>query len=283
MASLADLVLPLCRDPGDWHPRVAAMPRVAAVRERRDWDRLIGLGEEERAAGRRPDNPYVCYPLAAAYHQRACAAYARGDRDAALCDVERALSLDRWPRYLVTRGVLRAALGDPEGACSDYDVAVSLARAPAPPESEAARDPDLVSPWEWPGAEPVEGARAHYARGVARYWKGDVAGAREDLEEALQAIMIASQEGFSAASSPELSDLEIRVRRALVPVYRDLFRAAPSEPQWRWALARTLLALGREEEARAEADRILAQSPGDARARRRHERMFGGQGPSGSG
>ncbi len=214
-ASLAASVLHLARDPADWQSRVATMPRVSSVVVApRDWDRLIELGTSELATCPERDRNYVVYPLAAAYHQRGCAAYARGDSDAAMRDVEQALSVDRWARYLVTRGVLRAARGDHEGALSDYDEAVTLADAKEPPEG--------VDAYLWSAPDPRDPARAHYARGVARHRKGDVAGASEDLQVAAHILdgLLRDLRQLKLDPDASLVTLETNVRRALATVQR---------------------------------------------------------------
>lgn len=276
VASLAERVLPLAGSPADWQSRVASMPRVPRVAVRRDFERLIVLGEDARRwEGRGPDDPYLIWPLAAAYHQRACGAYARGDFDAALRDVEQAISLDRWPRYVVTRGMVRAALGDPEGALADYDVAITLSMS----STQREEDHDGVrTRWELEGAEPIEGARAHYARGVTRYRRGDIPGACEDLQEAVSALSTRHWERW-ASSDPSTVRLsadpfELTVGRSLVVALRAAVRAAPEKPGLRWKLAQALRDLGREAEARAVADEILALDPGDERKRQRYARMF---------
>lgn len=215
VASLAEQVLPLAIDREGWAARVAALPRVRAISQRRDWDRMIELGEAERAASANPgDRPLVDRPLAealaAAWHQRACLAHARRDFTAALRDVDRAIVLDPWTRYLVTRGVVREALGDPAGARADYDRAVTGARSDEPPT--APRDP--IEAWQDDETGAFEGARALYARGVARLEAGDVVGATADLEEGL-AITGALREPGDDERRPTLEHLDGIVQRAL--------------------------------------------------------------------
>lgn len=287
-ASLAERVLHLARDPAEWQSRVAALPRVATVAPApRDWDRLVELGSAELAARRASHRNYVAYPLAAAYHQRGCAAFARGDLEGAMRDVEQAISIDRWARYLVTRGVLRAALGDHEGAFADHDEAVSVAESTTPPAG--------TEVYEWsPPCDPREPIRARYARGVARHRRGDVAGAVEDLHAAIQSMDVLLEEARKREAPPDaiLASLENAVRRAFTTVARARLRALagstgslevstgpqgapdPEQTALRWKLARNLLAQGRAAEARAEADGIVALSPGDAQVKKRYERLF---------
>ncbi len=183
-ASLAELLAPLSRDPAWWTERTATMPRARPSEMRRDWDRLIALGEEELS--QRQGDGYVILPLARAYHQRACAAFERGDLDAAERDLARCLVLDPWCRYLVTRGALREARGDLRGALASYDEAVSSMRIHGP-WLEEELDMEPLREWRsgWGGRRnPAEGARALYARGVTRARLGDRDGALRDLDDA---------------------------------------------------------------------------------------------------
>lgn len=282
VASLAERMRPLARVPSDWQSRVAAMPRVTSVSTPHDWDRLIELGEAERLTCEDTRLAYVTYPLAAAYHQRALVARARGDLDAAVRDLDKAVSVDTCARYYVTRGVVRAARGDHEGALSDYEVAVVAADAKEPT--------DGVSEWAWQPPHPLERARARYARGVARYSKGDLPGACDDLQSALHTTRVLAgpppaNPGWPAPPWPapeRVREVETLARRAFVAVLRamfaggpEAFRAAPETSRWRWALPWNLRALGRAAEARAEADRVLAAFQDDARERRLHAHVLG--------
>lgn len=282
VASLAERMRPLARVPADWQSRVAAMPHVTSVSTPRDWDRLIELGEAERLTCEDTRLAYVTYPLAAAYHQRALVARARGDLDAAMRDLDKAVSVDTCARYYVTRGVVRAARGDHDGALSDYEVAV--------PAADATEPTDGVSEWAWEPPDPLERARARYARGVARYRKGDLPGACDDLQTTLQTTRFLAGPPPATRQWPpprwptaaRVREVEALARRAFVAVLRAMFptgpgafRADPEKSRWRWALAWNLRALGRAAEARAEGDRVLAAFPDDTRERRLHAHVFG--------
>ena len=129
---LAEAILPFAPRDRAWSDLVAAMPHVTKVSLVRDWDTLIAHGEKARAEHPEPPRPardslvdaardgaseaedddgrgyalhrYVACPLAAAYHARACAAFARGDRARARPDVDRAIALDPTVAYVTTRG-----------------------------------------------------------------------------------------------------------------------------------------------------------------------------------
>lgn len=96
---------------------------------------------------------------AKAYNNRGNARLAAGDREGALRNYDRAISLD--PNYApayYNRGLFRYQLGEREGALSDYNRALSL--------------------------EPGN-ALAHYNRGIVRYELGDKSGAVADYSEAI--------------------------------------------------------------------------------------------------
>ncbi|MBA4377621.1 MAG: hypothetical protein C0395_03050 [Gemmatimonas sp.] len=105
---------------------------------------------------RYPDTPL-------ALNNRGLAWAERGDRAAALADLDRALRLD--PRYadaLGNRGVVKGERGDYDGAIADFDEALRL--APAFAAARAGR------------------ADALFRRGVARFQAADYAGAVADFE-----------------------------------------------------------------------------------------------------
>lgn len=268
-ASLAEAVLPLARDPEAWRAKIDAMPRRAPTALRRDWDRLVALGEAELAE--RPRDAYVVLPLAAAWHQRACAAFARGDSAAALADLDRCLALDRWCRYLVTRGTVREAGGDLRGALEDFSEAVDSVRLHGPWN----HDDDLnLSSSHWLSEDGFsagaseDGARALYARGVTRYRLGDVDGACDDLTDAASNAYDPSHGDGSARFA--FADL---IDRALVTVLRA--RIARGHEDDRPPLVEALRALGRRDEALVEARLVLASRPDDERLRRRYRKRFG--------
>ncbi|MFO0548321.1 MAG: hypothetical protein U0271_08045 [Polyangiaceae bacterium] len=190
------------------------MPRVSVVEQRPDYDRIIELGEAERAT--RGADRYVSLPLAAAYHARGCASLSRAALDSAERDVARALELDPWARYLVTRGSLCEARGDLTGALRDYDSAVAAARPPPPTPDEVERIHEgLLVEWERYGGDALEGARALYARGVTRARRGDLVGARDDLREAKAALACVSRDPRG-----ELPDLRERLERSIAALAR---------------------------------------------------------------
>lgn len=268
-ASLAEAVLPLARNTDTWRTRIDAMPERAPASLRRDWDRLVELGEAELTE--RPGDPYVVLPLAAAWHQRACVAFSRRDSAAALSDIDRCLALDRWCRYLVTRGSVREAAGDLRGALDDFTEAVDSVRLHGPWNL----DDDLNFPSSrWlskdgfsPGAS-EDGARALYARGVTRYRLGDLDGAHQDLTDAASDAYDLSHDGGSARFA-----FASLIDRALVTVLRA--RIAAGHDDDRPPLVEALRALGRRDEALTEARVVLASRPDDERLRKRYRRRFG--------
>ncbi len=268
-ASLAEAVLPLARDPAAWRARIVAMPRRTPTAMRRNWDRLIELSEAELTE--RPGDGYVVLPLAAAWHQRACVAFARGDLTAALADLDRCLALDRWCRYLVTRGSIREAGGDLRGALEDFTEAVDSVRLHGPWNL----DDDLNLPAShWLSADGFsagafeDGARALYARGVTRYRLGDLDGAHQDLTDAASdAYDLSHGDGSARFAFATLID------RALVTVLRA--RIAAGHEDDRPPLVEALRALGRNDEALAEARLALVSRPDDERLRKRYRKRFG--------
>jgi tetratricopeptide (TPR) repeat protein len=262
-ASLAATLRPLARDPEAWGARIDAMPRGGPTALRRDWSRLIELGEAELAT--RPNDPYVVLPLAAAWHQRACAHFAHGDLDAAGRDLERCLALDPWCRYLTTRGTLRCARGDLPGALVDFTRAIDKLRIRRVDDvgSEAEFH---VSPWNQGATD--EGRRTLYARGVTRYRLGDLDGALLDLDDARRITWDTSTEG--AETLPEFRRM---LAQALVTVLRA--RRAAGVDIDRWDLVDELLACDRRDEALTEARAAIAAQPDDAKLVKRFRRRFG--------
>ena len=148
---------------------VSAPPRV-------DFDLAIELGEVAHArmiaeSRQQWDTPYVCWPLAAAYHHRGCVAWQSGDRDAAVRDVDRALELDPHPRYFTTRALFAEALDDPK-AGSFHDGAMLAFIAPTTEREFGVEPPEVRQRDE---------CRSALARAAFRHGRGDTAGAIEDL------------------------------------------------------------------------------------------------------
>ena len=100
MAGIFTKIAPLPATSGEALPVVRVLPRLYP-----DWDDVVADGEVLlKNEARNPD--YFRLPLAAAYHQRASRAWARGDVPAALDDAERAIALDNHAPYHTTRAVL---------------------------------------------------------------------------------------------------------------------------------------------------------------------------------
>ena len=168
-----------------------------------DFDLAIELGEAEHAAmvaqqRQQWDTPYVCWPLAGAYHHRGCVAWEAGDRERAVRDVDRALELDPHPRYFTTRALFAEALGDAEAA--GFHDAAMLALADPSTEREWGVDP--------PEIRQRDECRCALSRAAFRHRHGDVAGALQDLRfvksrwASLEGQLGASVEAFLAHLAP---------------------------------------------------------------------------------
>jgi hypothetical protein len=275
------LLAPLSHDPDGWRTHLAALAACRPAELRRDWDRLITLGEaalldrgasREEPGPRREDNDlFVIYPLARALHQRACAAYARGDDGDA--DLARCLALDPWCRYRVTRATIADARGDHAAALAELDDVIASLRNPTPvSEDELAGYP--LRAWRPPGFHEEyvapEAARALYARGVIRFHRGDLHGARADLDEAIRT------DGLCALDRPHAprSGLSLRPHLARGAVLRALVERGDESA--RIALVGALRTCERHDEARALASRVLADHPDDPKLVRRFARWFPG-------
>ena len=145
---------------------------------RPDVDRVIELGEalfarvgrSEPAVDDEP--PPADFVLAAAYHHRACLAWAEGRQDAARADVSRACAIDPYPRYLTTAALFEE--GDVAAALHDEAVAAIVDT-----------DPFLEANLR----ERVDGsdaARALYARGIHRLRAGEHEAGVRDLRASLR-------------------------------------------------------------------------------------------------
>lgn len=199
VASLARLLLPLVPPSPERAARIAALPVVAVPPPlTHDWDAVIADGEallatcEERWAG------YVRLPLAAAYHQRASKAFARGAKDVALRDVERALALDAHFPYRATLAVILDALGRREEARREIDAALArgtaLERLVERAAVEGIRSDDAAaadmeeihrrSGMDQPLRD-AELARVHAVRGMFALRDGAPAEAERDLRRAM--------------------------------------------------------------------------------------------------
>lgn len=182
-ASMAGLFAVLAGSPAtraETLPVVRALPRLYP-----DWDEVIAEGEallqsESRHLG------YIRLPLAVAYHQRASRAWARGDLEAALGDVDRALALDDHAPYHTTRAVLL----DASNRRAEARAALAAAfEADARPKSTWNRgeEDEII--------ENVERARAHLTRGLIALRDGALEEAEADLRraEALDATPLSAR------------------------------------------------------------------------------------------
>jgi len=175
-ATMAGLFALLARSPtlsAKPLPVVRVFPRLYP-----DWDEVIVDGEallkeirlEAKQGSDLDASEHIQLPLAAAYHQRASRSWARGDLEAALGDVDRALELDDHAPYHTTRAVLLDALGR---------------RAEARAAISTAFEVDARPEETWSGGHEVdvdknvERARAHLTRGIIALREGSV-----DLAEA---------------------------------------------------------------------------------------------------
>lgn len=148
-----------------------------------DVDRVIELAEERyRLVGKsEPAEGYGVPPvdllLAAAYHHRACVAWAEGCAEEARADVARAIAIDPYPRYLTTAALFETG---PEAAAW-HDRAVAAVSGAAQGVSWMQLDHRAMI-----DAEDV--ARAFHARGVHRWRAGDREGAVADLRASLRFV-----------------------------------------------------------------------------------------------
>ena len=133
------------------------------------------------------------FPLAAAYHARACLALSRGDRSAARADLARALAIDPSVTHLTTRGFVLAGDGDAAAARASYDAAIGLA------DDETERLGSLRGHY-------AALARAHYCRACLRIEQGDPRGALDDLAAAMSRLDL-----FESLHRLRLCDLKAAV------------------------------------------------------------------------
>lgn len=247
--------------------RVAALPRVAAVPPiPLDYDLVIRDGEALLARADRYERKYYTLQLAAAYHQRACRAWAAGDRAAALPDAERAVELDPvWLSYATTRALALEAAGRRDEARSV--IAAALAAAPPPLRP-------VQTMWEMrrqqnsPTAADL--ARAHATSGLLALRAGDADAAVASLRAALDLDETAAHAHALGAALYAAGD----IAAAAVAEARSV-ELEPGNARYRWALAGSLRKLGRAAEARAHAEAAIAAEPDDAVHRERFAKLFG--------
>ncbi len=272
VVALAASFLALLDTPGEWTDRVAALAAIAdGPPAEQDWDFIITEGKVEPS-----DDPYITLPLAAAYHQRACRAAARGDLVAALHDVDRALAIDPFVAYRLSRAALLDRLAD--GAVARFELAAAfagpaLARPPETGRRSSFHTPQEYVDGEWVDTTSVRAdvhARAHATRGMFRFHDGDLDGAAEDLRRALELHETAEVANALGATLYACGDLE-----GAAAVERRSVELAPYNAPYRWALVISLLRLDRRDEAHELARSTVALAPDDPSHRQRFARLFG--------
>jgi tetratricopeptide (TPR) repeat protein len=202
------------------------------------------------------DVDYIALPLAAAYHQRASKAWAKGDGIAALRDAERALELDRdWLPYETTRAVLLDTFGRGKEARR------SLGRALTRMEASSQKRPG-ISQKRPPSSS--EFARAYATRGMIALRCGEPAKAARDLRRAMELHPIALYTHSMGAALYALGDFEGAAGADARAV-----ELSPTNIRYRWALVESLRQLGREREALAQGEAIIALEPEVASHRER--------------
>jgi tetratricopeptide (TPR) repeat protein len=232
--------------------RAAAIPDIASVpRFLVDWDAVIAEGEARLSE----QDPRVAEPLADAYHQRASRRWAAGEREAALRDAERAITLDSdWVPYRTTCAILLEGLGRHRAAqrvlIHGRGDTGARARLPLP-------------------LAPVEDARMHTTRGLISLRQRKATEAEKDLSLAFKLAPTAFHAHALGAARYALGELQQAAEIEQRSVELD-----PACSRYRWALVVSLLALGRDDEARAHAQEILAREPGDGAHRERFARLF---------
>lgn len=260
VASLARRLLSLVPASADASNRVAALPVVSAVpRLRFDWDHVIADGEAELAR-LESHRDFIGYPLAVAYHQRACRAWAAGDRSAALQDAERAMALDgNFLPYANTRAVMLDGLGRSQEARRVLDEA--LARVAAQPQDQWIRAEAFSKDGDtflW-GDDSTEVARAHATRGAASLRLGQPEQAAADLRRAMDLRPYGLYAHLLGAAMYSLGDFE-----AAAEAEKRSVELAPHVARYRWALVATLRRLGRDADSLEQAEAIIAMEPEDA-------------------
>lgn len=265
VASLARLLLPLAPPSPERTARIAALPAVPVPAPlKHDWDVVIADGEALLATCEEDWKGYVRLPLAAAYHQRASKAFARGAKDVALRDAERALALDAHIPYGTTVAVILDALGRREEARREIDAALARATAPERRVEHAAVE-GIAQP-----LRDAELARVHTVRGMFALQDGALAEAERDLQRAMELCPTALAAHALGAAQTSLGDMEGAAQAEARSIELD-----PGCARFRWALVITLRKLGRHAEAREQAARILERWPESPEHQRRFTQLFG--------
>jgi tetratricopeptide (TPR) repeat protein len=275
-----------------------------------DWDAIILVHEAqlEATSATDEDRRFITLPLATAYHQRASRSSARGDALAGLGDIDRAIEIDPFfMPYRTTRAVLLDALGRLTDAYREIDAVLvfleanrqwhaailawekshiqgaemregkALARADARrslPELANASDDEVDGLFDFEirsdPPSPQELARAHATRGLVALRQGNHAQAELDLRRAMEL----SPDAFHAHSLGAALYARGDIAGAAHVEERSV-ELAPSNPRYRWALALSLRKLGRPNDAREHAERILQLGPDvAAEYRERIVRLF---------
>ncbi len=162
--------------------RAEAIKHVPKRSLRHERDAVAAWGDRLLAREDRHSHAYVVPALAEAHHQRACAAWARGDAELALRAVNRALDVERIAPYLVTRAVVLLALGRIGEARYAIDAAHELLAA----FDRDAPVPSRVSLQEPYVPDGVTRSRAFATRARISLAEGEVSRAAEDYAEAVR-------------------------------------------------------------------------------------------------
>ncbi len=177
--ALAELV-----DTPDARARAAAIKRIPKRALRYDWDAIAAWGDRLLARGGQGAGEYVTPALGEAHHQRACAAWERGDFELALRAVNRAIDVERIAPYLVTRALVLIALGRVGEARYAVDAAHELIAAYGHDAAEPSR-----FGWTTPYVpDDAMRGRAFATRARVTLAEGDVAGALRDYAEAVRRV-----------------------------------------------------------------------------------------------
>ncbi len=178
-----------------------------------DLDEAIAMGEAELAGPGRATsdgfwNRWIRYDLAALLHRRACLRAGKGALDAAIEDLRRACALDEHPEHRTTLALFHERRGDTTNARAAHDEAVAAIATVAPPadhdgydvnrdeKGPREHDHDVRESW------PRRAARTLECRGAFRAARGDLAGARADLEASLAMCDTASARRRLASLAP---------------------------------------------------------------------------------